>query len=289
MNFHNENARLFAQKNDINRFNMDEKEVNLERFKEKISLFKFISGTLIVGLVGTAIKCSHDERELKMKEFDSIGKYAQYALAPDRKRKKDFSQYFAIMSNHPDYVKKWKLYDSLVNIELADELHKQEQSYSNLMQLQREKLIDSMRLHCVSKPLEPKEIERINEKSATREAATIKEEFDIADVNAKVLALPTEVNTSKLKEQEDPKELARNELAKAIVDVLRRYDSYCFNSARIRDWGRKKNRLLSKYGYDEINIMLGRLLSARVLVTGNCENKALFQYNSDFDKPELFR
>jgi hypothetical protein len=268
-------------------------EIRLERFKVKISLFKFILGTIILGVASTSIKYLHDERELKLKEFESIGSYVKYALAEDRKAKKDFSQYFAIMSNHPDFSAKWQAYDSIVNIELGDYLREQQRSFDILLRVQKDALIDSMKRRCVNTKLPQQEIINMKKDSVTRQKKTIGAEFNIVDVNAKILSLPVDIKKADKNAMniETVEALAGDALAKSIVSLLQQYESYCFNSARIRDWGGKKRayRTLKAYDYEQINAMLVRLLSAKILVTGNCENPQLFQFNTAFDRTDLFR
>jgi hypothetical protein len=76
-------------------------------------------------------------------------------------------------------------------------------------------------------------------------------------------------------------DLKKEPLAKVLVKFMQAYKTYCFNAARIQDWGGRKRGFtnLSSYGYDQIEQMLEVLKSYNVLETGTCSNAGLYSFD----------
>jgi len=104
--------------------------VELERSKQWFAFAKFFLGTFAVGIVTLIANHQIQERELEIKEQESVGHFLEQALTQDVGVRRRFAQYFATVTRSDKLRTRWESYLTVVDREYddtRDQLRKAEQ------------------------------------------------------------------------------------------------------------------------------------------------------------------
>lgn len=101
-----------------------------ERSKQWFAFAKFFLGTFAIGIVTLIANHQIQERELEIKEQESVGHFLDNALTLDVGVRRRFAQYFATVTRSDKLRTRWESYLSVVDQEYRDtqaQLNKAEQ------------------------------------------------------------------------------------------------------------------------------------------------------------------
>jgi hypothetical protein len=91
--------------------------VELEQSKQWFAFAKFFLGTFAVGIVTLIANHQIQERELEIKEQESVGHFLEQALTQDVGVRHRFAQYFATVTRSDKLRKRWESYLTVVQPE----------------------------------------------------------------------------------------------------------------------------------------------------------------------------
>ena len=91
--------------------------MDLEKFKEWLSFWKFFLGTFILGLATFLVNQDIQNREIEIKEQEQIAKYIEHAIHEDVGIRLRFAQYFKNVTRSEVLRDRWKDYLEIVQAE----------------------------------------------------------------------------------------------------------------------------------------------------------------------------
>lgn len=101
----------------------------LERLKLRLSFWKFVIGTVALSLVTALGNWAIQWRTLQSNIYDQqnefMGRFVEQALADDLEKRRDFAQYFAVVSPSSDSRQRWGDYLDYTRRVLANEIEAQ--------------------------------------------------------------------------------------------------------------------------------------------------------------------
>ena len=115
----------------------EEENRHNDKLKIWLDFWKFILGTVILGLVTVSINNAIQERELDLKEQEQVGQFLNQALEKDVESRKRFSEYFSLVTRSVNLKKGWQDYHDLVLKEYNDNqkaIKEKEEKMKNLPQ-----------------------------------------------------------------------------------------------------------------------------------------------------------
>jgi len=93
-----------------------------ERLAQWLGFAKFVLGTVVLGLVTTAVNNSIQTREVELREQEQVGQFLQHALQEDVGVRRRFAQYFATVTRSSALREGWGRYSQLVEAEYQEAL-----------------------------------------------------------------------------------------------------------------------------------------------------------------------
>jgi hypothetical protein len=85
-----------------------------------LNFWKFVLGTVVLGIVTTLLNNKIQEREVELKELDQLGKFANYALEEEVGVRRRFAQYFSNVTRSKELREGWQRYEAVVNKEYEE-------------------------------------------------------------------------------------------------------------------------------------------------------------------------
>jgi len=125
---------------------MDEKQVNLW-----LKLGQFLIGTVGIGLVTIYINYQIQEREIEIKEMETLGKFVELAINDNVAVRQRFAEYFSTVSRSEDLRKRWAVYSDILNEEFRAEeiktveINQQKEEEEKKLAALREQLEEAVR------------------------------------------------------------------------------------------------------------------------------------------------
>ena len=107
----NEAAVITAEESTLN---LEKLRIQLENQKTRYGLYKFVIGTVLLRLVTTignwTIQWRTLQSEIQAKQSDFIGQFVEKALDENLEKRRDFAQYFAVVSPTAESRDRWNEY-----------------------------------------------------------------------------------------------------------------------------------------------------------------------------------
>lgn len=120
------------------------RDMETERLRVVLDFFKFVLGTVLLGVIAAAISYSLKSREASLKEregerleFELMGKYVEFALTDNVATRERFARYFWRVSRASDTKQGWELYLNDVMKEKAEAESKRDALAAQTKELER--------------------------------------------------------------------------------------------------------------------------------------------------------
>lgn len=89
--------------------------MDIEKQKQWLGFFKFLVGTVVLGLVSTLISYQMQRKEIELKQMDQLGTYTDQVLTDKLEERRTFAKFISTVSQSPGVRERWKEWYDIVD------------------------------------------------------------------------------------------------------------------------------------------------------------------------------